>query len=394
MNNITSSDGSTFSYIFDQNVSIIPEGTELPVRIAPNQYGLPGRAASGWCPDTIEGDLSSEELTHNRENLLNGPRATLFRDGDCYSTREFDLADVKVPVLSIANWGGNSLHLRGNIQGFIHAGSEFKYLRTIVGRYDLPFYSDESVGLQKSDVGFNNPLAEKLYNTRDEAEWPIARTKYTKFHLAPERTLTEDKNTTAGEVSYPALGNINDQHFVQFTTAPFVEETEITGHAVAHLNVSLTRDISGQAPADIDLFVTFRYIAPDSKEVHYTGTVGDPVPVAKGWLRVSLRQVNTEHPHRCEWRPYRDYTSKAYSPVMPGEIYPVDVEIWPTNVVAEKGGRVVLEVASGDTQGAGIFLHDDPQDRNPEVFRGTNNIHFGPEFDNYVTLPIIPREEL
>ncbi|KAI7493287.1 alpha/beta-hydrolase [Hortaea werneckii] len=393
-------------------------------QIAPNQYGLPGRAASGWCPDTIEGDLSSEELTYNREHLLNGPRATPFRGGDCYATREFDLNDVKVPVLSIANWGGNSLHLRGNIQGFIHAGSELKYLRTIVGRHDLPFYSDESVDLQKSwfdawlkdddrigwtqkgkvpavtltlrkgDVGFNNPLAEKLYNTRDEAEWPIARTKYTKSHLAPDRTLNEDKNTKAGEVSYPALGNINDQHFVQFATAPFVEETEITGHAVAHLNVSLTRDINGQAPADIDLFVTLRYIGPDAKEVHCTGTVGDPVPVAKGWLRVTLRQVNTEHPHHREWLPYRDYTSETYSPVMPGEIYPVDVEIWSTNVVAEKGGRVVLEVASGDTQGAGIFLHDDPQDRNPDVFRGTNSIHFGPEFDNYVTLPIIPRKEL
>ncbi|GAB1733832.1 hypothetical protein NU195Hw_g9005t1 [Hortaea werneckii] len=393
-------------------------------QIAPNQYGLPGRAASGWCPDTIEGDLSSEELTRNQEHLLKGPGATPFRDGDCFATREFDLTDVKVPVLSIANWGGNSLHLRGNIQGFTHAGSEFKYLRTIVGRHDLPFYSDEAVDLQKSwfdawlkdddrigwtqkdyvpavtltlrkgDVGFNDPQSEKLYDSRDEAKWPIDRTKYTKFHLAPDRTLNKDKNSDVGEVSYPALGNINDQRFVQFATAPLVEETEITGHAVAHLNISLTRDMNGQAPADIDLFVTLRYIGPDSKEVHYTGTVGDPVPLAKGWLRVSLRQVNKEHPHYREWLPYRDYTSNAFLPVTPGEIYPVDVEIWPTNVVAEKGGRVVFEVASGDTQGAGIFLHDDAEDRGPDVFRGTNIIHFGPEFDNYVTLPIIPEKQL
>jgi hypothetical protein len=41
----------------------------------------------------------------------------------------------------------------------------------------------------------------------------------------------------------------------------------------------------------------------------------------------------------------------------------VDVEVWPTSVVVEEGGRLVLEVASGDTQGSGIFRHDDEVDR-------------------------------
>lgn len=82
---------------------------------------------------------------------------------------------------------------------------------------------------------------------------------------------------------------------MQFISDPFLEEIEITGHSVAHLNVSVTQDINGPAPSDIDLFVTLPYIGPDGKEVHYTGTVGDPVPLVKGWLRVSLRQVNKEH---------------------------------------------------------------------------------------------------
>jgi hypothetical protein len=32
-------------------------------------------------------------------------------------------------------------------------------------------------------------------------------------------------------------------------------------------------------------------------------------------------------------------------------------------VVVEKGGKLIFEVASGDTQGSGIFLHNDPIDR-------------------------------
>ena len=87
------------------------------------------------------------------------------------------------------------------------------------------------------------------------------------------------------------------------------------------------------------------------------------MPLTKGWLRVSLRKVNKEHPKHEEWLPHRDYTSKDVLPVIQGEVYGVDVEIWPTNVVAEKGGRIVFEVSSGDTQGSGIFLHNDPKDR-------------------------------
>lgn len=362
-------------------------------QIEPNEYGRSGRAKRGWCPDTIEGDLSEAEITRTHKHLLEEPRASRFRDSHCYNSREYDLADVKVPVLSVANWGGNSLHLRGNVQGFIHAGSEFKYLRTIVGRHDTPFFYDETVDLQKGwfdawlkgddrvgwtrkgkvpavnlilrkgDVGYNDPDAEKAYKSRDENEWPIARTQYTKFYLGVDGKLKKDKDASWGKVSYKAPGNIHDQQFVQFATDAFDDEVEITGHAVAHLNISTTQDIYGPTPTDIDLFVTLRYVGPNGKEVHYTGTTGDPVPLAKGWLRASLRQVNKEHPKHCDWLPYRDYTTKDVLPVMQGEVYTVDVEIWPTNVIAEKGSRIILEVASGDTQGAGIFLHDDPEDR-------------------------------
>jgi predicted acyl esterase len=150
---------------------------------------------------------------------------------------------------------------------------------------------------------------------------------------------------------------------VTFITPPFEKEIELTGHIVAHLNVSLTPDPAGPTPSDIDLFLTLRYISPHGKEVFYTGTAGDPVPLTKGWLRVSLRRLNVDHPKHRPYLPWRDYVSADVQPAIPGEVYAVDVEVWPTNVVVEKGGKIVLEVASGDTQGSGIFLHDDPADR-------------------------------
>ncbi|KAL1957499.1 hypothetical protein VTO42DRAFT_5962 [Malbranchea cinnamomea] len=364
-------------------------------QVVTNQYGRPGRAARNWGPDTLEGDLSEEELAQNRHDQTKDNVVHRFRDDPYYASKEYDLGDIEVPLLSVGNWGGILLHLRGNIEGYTHAGSELKYLRMITGRHDLPFYYKEEVEIQRSfldaflkgedrvgwsvkgkvppvdlvlrkgDVGYNNAEAEKAYTRRTENEWPIARTRYTKFFLTPDQGLTriEPSILLPKKLSYKALGTIQNPQFVQFTTPPFEEETEITGHIVAHLSVSVTPDPDGPTPSDIDLFLTLRYISPEGKEIFYTGTAGDPVPLTKGWLRVSLRKVNTEHPKHRPYLPWRDYFSTDVQPVIPGEVYGVDVEVWPTNVIVEKGGRIVLEVASGDTQGSGIFLHDDPTDR-------------------------------
>lgn len=118
-------------------------------------------------------------------------KLTKYRDDDYYASREFNLEDIEVPVLSVANWGGILLHLRGNAQSYMWAGSKTKFLRFIIGRHDLPSYYNEeleiqrsflnvilkcqddagwstgkvfpvSVNLRKGDVGYNNPKGEKI----------------------------------------------------------------------------------------------------------------------------------------------------------------------------------------------------------------------------------------
>ncbi|KAJ5320584.1 hypothetical protein PENANT_c033G01930 [Penicillium antarcticum] len=389
-------------------------------QVVSNQYGLGGRAARNWGPDSIEGDLPEEELVRNRQDQTVDNVSNRFRDDLYYASKEYSMSDIKVPLLSVANWGGILLHLRGNVEGYTHAGSDLKYLRFITGRHDLPFYYKEEVELQRSfldaflkgedragwadgtapkvdmvlrkgDVGHNNAEAEKAFPRRIEQEWPIARTQYTKFHLTSNNGLitSPPKESRSTKISYQALGNLENPQLVQFTTDAFETETEITGHIVAHLNVSMSANPGSETPQDLDLFVTLRYISPAGTEVFYTGTAGDPVPLCKGWLRVSMRQVDPENPKHREYLPHRNYYSTDAKPVIPGEVYPVDVEVWPTNVVVEKGGKIVLEIGSGDTQGSGIFQHNSPEDRSVERFQGQNHIHFGLA-ENYVTLPIIP----
>lgn len=354
-------------------------------QVITNQYGRPGRRAANWGPDTLEGDLPSDELEANKQDQTIDNVKHKFRDEEYYASKDFKLEDVKVPLLSVANWGGILLHLRGNVQGYMHAGSELKYVRFITGRHDQPFYYSEEVELQRSfldaflkgtdvdgwsekgrlppvsvvlrkgDVGFNDAEAEKAYARRSEQEWPIARTQYTHYHFSPDLgllTTPAEAMDNDTKVSYEALGTLSNPHLVQFTTQPFEKETEITGHIVTHLCVSASSTPGTDGvPSDIDLFVTLRHLSPEGKEIFYTGTAGDPVPLTKGWLRVSLRKVESSHPYHTEWLPHREYRSTDVQQVEPETVYEVDVEVWPTNVVVEKGGKLVLEISSGDTQG-------------------------------------------
>ena len=365
-----------------------------------------------------ENELEANRQDQNVDNVNNK-----FRDEDYYASKDYDMSSIRVPLLSVGNWGGILLHLRGNVEGYRHAGSDKKYLRFITGRHDLPFYSPENVEIQKSfldaflkghdtagwstgtapkvgltlrkgDVGYNDAVAEKQYPQRFENEWPIGRTKYIKYFLNSTMTLsdTAPEPDTNSKVTYPALGNLKAQQYLRFTSSPFSQETEFTGHIVAHLNVSASsaENECGTAPSDIDLFITLRHLDSNGKEIVYTGTVGDPVPITKGWLRVSLHKITRESPRNQPWHPHREYLSADVEKVVPGKVYEVDVEVWPTNVVVSQGHRLVLEVSSGDTDGAGIFEHNSSTDRSVATFGGMNHIHFGPGSQNWLLMPQIP----
>jgi predicted acyl esterase len=190
----------------------------------------------------------------------------------------------------------------------VRAGSKFKYLRFIAGRHDLPFYYDGEVALQKSfldaflkgeddfgwsvpdkvppidiclrkgNPGVNDPVAEQAtFGRRRENEWPIERTVYTDFYLSDSCTLERVNPSTAACLSYEAPGLVQRQHShtintdyanrgsLTFYTAPFPDETEVTGHPSARLSVSLSgRD--GSTPTDIDLFLTLRHIDSNDQE--------------------------------------------------------------------------------------------------------------------------------
>ncbi|KAK2694405.1 hypothetical protein QWA68_005811 [Fusarium oxysporum] len=381
--------------------------------VSPNQYGKPGRSARSWGEDTLEGDLDEETLLKNRRDQTVDTAVHKFRDEEYYRTRDFDVEAIDVPLLSVANWGGILLHLRGNVLGWIRASSNYKFLHFIVGRHDLPFYYPESVELQlsffnsflkdedtdgwksgkqprvrltlrKGEAGVDDPERERGFPSRDEADWPLPGTNYTKFYLTSNNALSTKPSPSVSTIEYNAL-NGEPIRFAYKTSSTL----EITGHIVAHLTVAATRkSADATPPSDIDLFITLRKINAKGAEVFYTGTMGDPVPIVKGWQRVSLRKVDESNKLHKEYLPYRNYYLSDVQPVEENQKYKVDVEVWPTNVVLEPEETLVLEIAGHDTQGVGKFSHEHPDDRDPKAFDGKNIITVGGEA-SWLTLPVI-----
>lgn len=126
-------------------------------------------------------------------------------------------------------------------------------------------------------------------------------------------------------------------------------------------------------------------------QVFYTGANGQAEPIVRGFLRVSqrCRDHGSDIAKKFPFIPFHTHKSKDVLPVVLNEVYTVDVELWPTSVVIERGEVLELTVSAQDIEQRGQYTHDHPDDRAVQTFQGFNIIHIGAERDNFLTLPIV-----
>ncbi len=351
--------------------------------------------------------LSDAELAKNRSNF-GADIAAHPLDDDYHRARSPVWPKVKVPFLSAANWGGQPLHPRGNFEGYVRAASKQKWLEVHGIEHWTHFYTDYGRNLQlrffdyflhgkKNDWDKQPPVQLQVrhidgFVARAEREWPLKRTKWTKLYLDPSGgVLSEKAAKKKTVVRFEAMGD-----GVTFLTPPLPRDTEITGPSAVKLFVS-------SSIGDADIFVVLRVFSPDLKEVVFQGAIDPHTPIGQGWLRASHRELDKKLSR--PYRPYHTHTNKQ--PLKPGEVVALDVEIWPTSIVAPAGYRIALTVRGKDyvypgpsggrlsnfkneLTGCGPFLHDDPRDRPPEIFAGRTSLHFGASMRPYLLLPVVP----
>ena len=380
------------------------------MQVSSVQHGLGSRGyRSRFNGEWVSGpsELTQEELQANREDLGASVLAHPMND-DYWQSRMPDWSKITVPFLSTANWGGQGLHPRGNFEAFTQAAGEEKWLESHGIEHWTEYYTDYGREIQKlffdyylkgEDNGWKDRPKVQLqvrhvdkFVERFEDNWPIPRTEWKKFYLHPEdQSLRDVPSESTSSVTYAGLSD-----GVTFISPPMDDETEITGPMASKLWIS-------SASVDADMFLVFRVLTPDMKEVVFQGALDPHTPVAQGWLRASHRKLDLDQ--TLPYRPYHTHDEKQ--PLTPGEIVELDIEIWPTSVVVPKGHRIALSVRGRDYvypggadqglsnmknafTGVGPFLHDDAQDRPPEIFGRDVTLHFSQDMVPYVLVPVIP----
>ena len=376
------------------------------------QHGLGNRGAiSRVTGVAVTGDinLSDEDLERNRADLGADVRNHPL-DDEFHRDRSPDWSRVDTPLLSAGNWGGQGLHLRGNVEGFVRSASPLKWLEIHGLEHWTEFYTDYGLALQKrffahflkgEDNGWGSEPRVLLqirhldrFEERAAETWPVPNTVWTTLFLdSGNLALRADPTSDNSEMGYRG-----DGRGVTFLLEPFDTETEITGPIALKLFVSSETE-------DADIFAVVRVFDPDGDEVTFQGAIDPHTPIGQGWLRASHRRLDPKL--SLPYRPY--HTHDAIEPLIPGEVYELDVEIWPTSIVIPPGYRFGFTVRGNDyvyegdlgearlgtfknkLTGCGPFLHDDPIDRPPDVFAGQVTIHTGPGAPSQLLVPVIDR---
>ena len=351
--------------------------------------------------------LSDTELAKNRTDF--GTDIVSHPMDDAYhEARSAKWDKIVTPLFSAANWGGQGLHPRGNFEGFVRAASKHKWLEAHGIEHWTHFYTDygreqqlrffdyflhgKKTGWAKQPKVLLQVRHVDRFVARAEKEWPLKRTRWTKFYLEPTAmALTPKKPTGSARINFAAMGD-----GLVFLTPPLAKETEITGPSALKLFAS-------SSTSDADFFAILRVFTGDLKEIVFQGAIDPHTPIAQGWLRASHRKLDKKLS-----KPYRPYhTHDEIQLLKKNRPVELDIEIWPTSIVVPAGYRIAISIrgkdyeyggASGgklsnfknELKGCGPFLHDDPRDRPPAIFDGTTSLHFGRGSASYLLLPIIP----
>jgi putative CocE/NonD family hydrolase len=241
---------------------------------------------------------------------------------------------------------------------------------------------------------------------RDEHEWPLERTRYTKFHFHPAGKLSvdlpdENRNSTsfAYDPSHPVPtigGNISsgneillqgawDQRggehvwnwqapiplsarndVLVFQTEPLADDLEVTGEIAVQLWIS-------SSAVDTDFTAKLIDVYPPNS--HFPG--GFDLNIGDGIVRARFRE------------------SLKYEKLMePDEIYELTVKLYPTSNVFKKGHRIRVDISSSNFPRFDLNPNTgEPLNDHRRTVTAVNTVYHDREHPSHILLPVIPASE-
>lgn len=163
---------------------------------------------------------------------------------------------------------------------------------------------------------------------------------------------------------------------LNYETAPMAEDYYINGPIQADIWVD-------SSATEAVVSVRIDEVSPDGEAV---------LPISNGLLAATARAVNEDRSRYINGemvQPYHYFTKEEALPVVPGEVFKMQIEIFPSSALVRKGHRLRVSISpSNQAQGVMNLI----QQANAEG--GVTTIHISPEYPSSVVLPIVPLGEL
>jgi len=329
-----------------------------------------------------------------------------------WSDKVAKVENIEIPVYATGGW--NHFHLYGALEGYAGANTTEKWLR-IHREFEWPDqYARENLDDLKRFFdrylkGIRNGwestprIRIDVMDVRDRDHdvkrpvkaFPLPGTEYRKLWLdASDGSMKtaplkkEARATYDVNIAPPAFEPCSDGSFNMHRESPpsgddravfdftVPEETELIGH----MKLRLWAEADGND--DMDLFVAVKKMDAQGNWLPVF-VQGRPHPGTPGRLRVSLRELDEEK--TTVYRPYQ--TLNNPQKLIPGEIVPVDIDVWPTARVWHAGEKIRVEIM-GYYERFGWY---EPFDFNT-INKGRHVLHTGGKYDSYLQIPASPKE--
>ncbi len=306
-----------------------------------------------------------------------------------WADKQLNFKDVKVPSYVTGGWVHH--HLRGSIEGFRRIRAPKKWLR-IHRDFEWPdAYNPQNLQELKlffdrycKDINNGWEFTPKVrvdvldaydYDyavRRVEKEWPIKRTEYKKLYLdAATMTGGENEYAAAAEVSYDPKTETTE------FLIPVNEDMELTGYFKLHLAIEC------RGHNNMDLFPwVLKYNA--NKEYVPIEVMGAPYRGAWGFYRAAHRNIDPKLSK--DFQPVQAHDE--FQPLEAGQIYDVDIEMYPHSRVWHKGEYIVVRLAGKFIKSE--WFHDAAMDHDVDNGDGIHVIHTGGEHQSYLQIPVVP----
>jgi len=311
-------------------------------------------------------------------------------DDEYWETKLPILENIEVPVLICASWSDQGLHTRGSIEAFKRVPSKQKWLFTHGRKKWETFYSDEALAYQKRfldhflldlDNGQDRVRKVRLeirkafyqQNVRFEECWPLAYVQPLQLFLRADTfSLQSEPVTSESKVEYLSTSESGRGVF----SMKLDSEVEFIG------GMGLKLWVSTSEGDDLDLFVVVRKLDAAGHEVFFSGYNGyEHDSVAKGWLRVSHRELDEALSTSLQsWHKHA-----RIQKVRSGDIVPVEIEILSSATLFEVGSTLQLAIQGHDAARYPSFGHQ------KLVNRGLHTVFTGGPHDSQLVVPLYSR---